>query len=233
MDRFIRNEELLSKEVIEDIYSSSILIVGLGGVGSFACEAIARLGFNTIFLIDRDTYEKSNLNRQLGALESTLSFPKVEVMRNRIYDINPNANVITLKERYDINTFSKLSSYKIDYVIDAIDEIGAKWILIKDCLNNNIPFVSAGGMAKKENSDNINVTRLDKTTYDPISKQLRLLARKEKYDLKKIHVCIQSEKSVINSNSTLLPSIIFAPAIAGLKCAEFILKIIKDKNKKA
>lgn len=230
MNSFVRNEELLDPKVVATIYQSSVMIVGLGGVGSFACEAIARLGFKQLILIDPDVYEASNINRQLGALTTSLGQKKIAIMRQRVLDINPRASVITLAGRYDETTFTSLKAYNIDYVIDAIDSLTDKWQLIKDCLQHNIPFVSSGGMANKDTSDHIQVVPLSKTTYDPVSKVLRAYARKEGYDLNKIPICIQTQPYPKKEVSFSLSSLIFAPAVSGLRCAEYILHLIQEKK---
>lgn len=227
MTRFSRNEALLDPKVIATIYQSTVMIVGLGGVGSFACEAIARLGFKRLILIDPDVYEISNINRQLGALTSSIGHNKVDVMRQRVLSINPQAEVIALAKRYDATTFSSLKATSIDYVIDAIDSLVDKWQLIKDCLQYNIPFVSSGGMANKEDSAHIQVVPLSKTTHDPVSKVLRTYAKKEGYDLSKIPICIQTQAQQKKEVHASLPSILFAPAISGLRCAEYILHLIQ------
>lgn len=224
MNSFIRNELLLGKKVTDKITASTILLVGLGGVGSFACEAIARLGFVDILLIDKDEFESSNLNRQLGATTLTMNRPKVEVMKERILLINPNAQITIFKETYDEHTFDTfLAKHSIDYAIDAIDSIPAKWQLIKDCLAHQIVFVSSGGMACRINSDSIRVLPLDKTSHDPICKILRHYARKEQVDLKKIPMCVSLDEPLTIEDKGVLPSIMFNPAISGLKCVEYIL----------
>ncbi len=224
MNSFQRNELLLGEKVTSKIYASTILLVGLGGVGSFACEAIARLGFGNIILIDKDDYEETNLNRQLGATIFTLHRPKVEVMKERILSINPKAIVTIFKTTYNQDTFTTLlANYSIDYAIDAIDSIPAKWQLIKDCLQHQITFVSSGGMACKTSSASIQILPLDKTSYDPICKQLRIYARKEQIDMKKIYMCVSLEETIIKETNGILPSIIFNPSISGLKCVEFII----------
>ena len=236
MSNFARNEALLPPCVYQRIYRSTILIVGLGGVGSFACEAAARLGFQRLILIDKDVYEPSNLNRQLGALTSTIGQYKVDVMKQRVLDIHPKAEVIALPLVYDETTFASLQDYSIDFAIDAIDSLTAKWTLIKDCYQRNIPLVSSGGMANKIASDHIGVVSLAQSSHDPLSKTLRTYARKEGYDLSKIFICIQP-KEARKRTTNVLPSLIFAPAISGLRCVEFLISTLitqcDEETKKA
>lgn len=233
-----RNEMLLSKEVCDSIKTKTVLICGVGGVGGFAAESIARLGAGSIILIDKDVVEKSNKNRQIIALDSTIGKSKVDVMKNRIIDINKECKVIAINDFFDRRLYSMLKNYRIDYVIDAIDTLSPKWELIKFCLDNNIPFVSCLGMGKKLNPMKVTITTLNKTEIDPVAKKIREFARKDRIDLKKIKVVFSSEvpaKDVVKEEGETIKdknpisSSVFVPAYAGILCGYEFLNYVKSQ----
>ena len=238
--RFIRNELLLGKDVVEKLNKTKVMVFGLGGVGGYAVEALARLGVGHLIICDKDKVDLSNLNRQIIALESTLGESKVDIFKERLKDINPNIKVDGIDEFFDESKTYLFDKYKPDFVIDAIDTITPKWSLIKTCLDRNITFVSCCGMANKINPLEIELTTLDKTSVDPICKILRNLARKEGYDLSKINVVFSKEipikqnqiinESGITRKERIPPSsIILVPSNAGLVCAYFVMdKIINS-----
>lgn len=231
-----RNEMLLSKEICDSIKRKTVLVCGVGGVGGFAAESIARLGVGKIILIDRDVVEESNKNRQIIALDSTIGKSKVVVMKSRILDINKNCEVVAINDFFDKKLCDTLSLYSIDYVIDAIDTLSPKWDLIKFCLSKNIPFISCLGMGKKIDPMKVTITTLDKTEVDPVAKKMREFARKADIDLKLINVVFSSEIPMENKieqdGETLkekhpISSSIFVPATAGLLCGYAFLNFIK------
>lgn len=238
--RFIRNELLLGKDVIDKLSNTKVMVFGIGGVGGYAVEALARLGIGHLIIVDKDKVDISNLNRQIIALESTLGKDKVEVFKERLKDINPSIKVDSINEFFDESKISWLDLYQPDYVIDAIDTLTPKWTLIKSCLEKGIPFISCCGMANKINPLDVELTTLDKTSIDPICKILRNIARKEHINLKKINVVYSKEQpikqhQVVNENGVTrkerMPpsSIILVPSNAGLVCAYFVInKIINN-----
>lgn len=234
-----RNELLLSKEICEKIKEKTVLVCGVGGVGGFATESVARLGVGKIILIDKDIVELSNKNRQIIALDSTINRNKVEVMKERILDINKDCQVEAINQFFNKELYAVLNQYKIDYIIDAIDTLTPKWDLIKYCLDKKIPFISCLGMGKRLNPLEVRITTLNKTENDPVAKKLREFARKDKIDLKLIPVVFSSEvpmkdKVVLEGETTKdrnpISSTIFVPAYAGLLCGYSFLKyFLNDK----
>lgn len=234
-NKFIRNELLLDENVCEKLSNLSVLVVGCGGVGGYAIESLVRLGVNNLTLVDNDVVDISNFNRQIIAINSNLNKPKVEAFKERILDINENAmvdckNVLYSKESEDF-VFDK----KYDFVVDAIDTLSLKWELIKTCIEKNINFISSMGMGNKLDLTKIEITTLDKTVNDPVSKKLREFARKDKIDLKKIPVVFSSElpykqnivvdEGANNIKKRIPPSsIIFTPSVAGLLIGQYILE---------
>ena len=146
---FSRTELLIGAEGLEKLKNSTVAIFGIGGVGSSAAEALARSGIYTLVLIDDDYICSTNINRQIHALHSTVGKPKVEVMKARISDINPEATVITYKEFYNSENAGKLLYNDYDYVVDAIDTIDSKLDLIERCKKYDIPIISSMGMGNK------------------------------------------------------------------------------------
>ena len=234
-NKFIRNKLFLGEDICKKISNLSILVVGCGGVGGYAIESLARLGVANFTLVDNDVVDLTNFNRQIIANDTNLNKSKVEVFKERILDINKNAvidckNIIYRKENEEF-IFDK----HYDFVIDAIDTLSLKWELIKTCLENDIKFISSMGMANKKDLTKVEITTLDKTVNDPVSKKIREFARKDKVNLKKIPVVFSRElpykqNEVINANSNILKerippsSIIFVPATAGLLMGQYILE---------
>lgn len=236
-ERFLRNELYFGKEKCDKLKKIKVCVVGLGGVGAYAAEALARIGVENFVIIDKDTVDVTNLNRQIIALESTLGKYKTEVVKERILDINPMAKVHCYPSFYNRELNSVLLEERLDFVIDAIDTISCKWDLIKFCLQEEITFISSMGMGNREDLTKINITTLDKTSGDPVAKKLRELVRKDLGDklLKKIPVVFSSEipkkqTIIVNKDGKTLKescppsSVIFAPSVAGMLCAYYVCK---------
>lgn len=238
--KFIRNELLLGEDICEKLKSLSILVVGVGGVGGYAVESLVRLGVGNFTLVDNDYVDFTNFNRQIIATNSNLNKSKVEAFKERILDINDMVNVDCKHMFYDGENKHLIFDKHYDFVIDAIDTLSCKWDLIKTCVEKNIPFISSMGMANKIDLRKIEITTLNKTNNDPVSKKIRELARKDNINLKDIPVVFSSElpykqNKIIDSEADTLKkrippsSIIFTPAVAGLLIGQYILeKIIQQ-----
>lgn len=234
-ERFLRNELYFGKDKCDKLKNIKVCIVGLGGVGAYAVEALARIGVEQFIIIDKDKVDITNLNRQIIALQSTLEKDKCEVVKSRILDINPNAKVKDYSVFYNKECNDIILEENVDYVVDAIDTISCKWELIKLCLDNDIKFISSMGMGNREDLTKLEITTLNKTNYDPVAKKLREFVRKENRDkdMKKINVVFSNEipkkqtKIVEKDGKTLKEicppaSVIFVPSVAGLLCAYYI-----------
>lgn len=219
---FERLIQLIGEEKVQHLKEKTVLIFGLGGVGGNAVEAIARSAFGTIVLVDKDTVELSNLNRQLVALHSTLNLPKTEVLKQRILDINPSCNVITYQMFYNFETKHLIWENKIDYVIDCIDTMTFKIDIIKECLNRQIPQISVMGTGNKFHPERLEILPLSKTEYDPIARVLRNKLKKE-YNLSKIMVVASKENPQKVDSTVQSPSSnSFVPSTAGILAASYI-----------
>lgn len=178
-DQFSRTELLIGREAIIKLNNSKVSVFGLGGVGSFTVEALARAGIGSFNLIDFDDICLTNVNRQILALHSTLGKSKVEVMKARILDINPKANVQIFKSFYSEQDADYFLGEKPDYVVDAIDTVKGKVSLAKECYNRKIPFVSSMGAGNRLNAYGFRAADISKTTGCPLAKAVRKLLKKE------------------------------------------------------
>ena len=169
---FERLELLLGKENIEKIKIKKILVIGLGGVGGYVVESLVRSGVENITIVDYDTIDITNINRQIIALHSNIGRLKTEVFKERILDVNPNCEVI------DKNIFLTEENINeainnFDFVIDACDTISTKKAIIKTCIAKDIPFISSMGTGKKIHPEALEITDIRKTSYDPLAKIIR------------------------------------------------------------
>ncbi|OMF61814.1 tRNA threonylcarbamoyladenosine dehydratase [Paenibacillus sp. FSL R5-0490] len=179
LHQFSRNELAIGKEGLEKMKNSTVAVLGIGGVGSFAAEALARSGVGRLVLVDKDDVDITNVNRQVIALLSTVGKPKVDLMKDRIKDINPDCEVIALKMFYTEETYEQFFDYGLDFVVDASDTIAYKIHLIKECLNRGIPMISSMGAANKMDPTRFQIADIFKTHTDPIAKVIRTRLRKE------------------------------------------------------
>ncbi|KAA0549289.1 tRNA threonylcarbamoyladenosine dehydratase [Bacillus sp. BGMRC 2118] len=179
LHQFSRNELAMGKEGLDLLKNSTVAVLGVGGVGGFAAEALARSGVGRIVLVDKDDVDITNINRQVIALLSTIGRQKVEVMKERIADINPECEVIALKMFYTEETYEQFFSYNLDWVIDASDTISYKIHLMKECLKRNIPIISSMGAANKTDPTRFKIADISKTHTDPLAKVIRTRLRKE------------------------------------------------------
>jgi tRNA threonylcarbamoyladenosine dehydratase len=179
LHQFSRNELAIGKEGLNILKNSTVAVLGVGGVGSFAAEALARSGVGRLILVDKDDVDITNVNRQLHALLSTIGQPKVDLMEARIRDINPDCEVVSLKMFYTEETYEKFFEQGLDYVIDASDTIVYKIHLAKECLSRNIPLISSMGAANKTDPTRFQIADISKTNTDPMAKVIRTRLKKE------------------------------------------------------
>ncbi|WP_102345453.1 tRNA threonylcarbamoyladenosine dehydratase [Bacillus sp. Marseille-P3661] len=196
LHQFSRNELAFGKEGLELLKNSTVAVLGIGGVGSFSAEALARSGVGRLILVDKDVVDITNVNRQLIALLSTVGQSKAELMKERIADINPDCEVIALKMFYTEETYEQFFSYGIDYVIDASDTISYKIHLMKECLKRNIYIISSMGAANKMDPTRFRIVDISKTHTDPIAKVIRTRLRKEGIT-KGINVVFSDESPIV------------------------------------
>lgn len=175
-----RSELLLGKESLERLKKTTIAVIGLGGVGAFAAEMVARAGVGKMVILDSDVINTSNKNRQLLALESTMGRSKAAIMRERLMDINPDLEILTIdKYLTEDNVEELLSGQKIDFLIDAIDTLSPKIALIKFAVTTKIPLVSSMGAGAKTDATKIKINDISKSFNCPLAYVIRKKLRKE------------------------------------------------------
>ena len=233
-----RTELLTGNDGLKKLQNSSVLIVGLGGVGGMAAEMICRAGVGKMTLIDRDTVSLTNLNRQIVALNSTLNQSKSEVLANRLKDINPKLQLTVIADWLDEkNTETILDEGNFDFVIDAIDTLSPKVFLIKTCVDKGIRIISSMGSGAKMNPSEVLIADISKTNYCPLAKAVR--QRLSKLGIKNgVTVVYSTEQSKKNSviqtegeqyKKSTTGTISYMPAIFGLYLASFVIReIIKE-----
>ncbi|SFJ09492.1 tRNA A37 threonylcarbamoyladenosine dehydratase [Paenibacillus sp. UNC496MF] len=179
LHQFSRTELAIGPEGLDIMKGSTVAVLGVGGVGAMAAEALARTGVGRIILIDKDVVDITNVNRQIHALTTTVGQPKAELMRDRIKLINPECDAIALRMFYTEETYEQLFAYKLDYVVDASDTIIYKVHLIKECLQRNIRVISSMGAANKMDPSRFRVADISQTSMDPVARVVRQKLRKE------------------------------------------------------
>lgn len=225
-DMFSRTELLLGKEKVDILKNSKVAIFGIGGVGSFVLEGLARAGIGSFILVDNDTISESNLNRQLVATTKTIGRPKVEVAKERVLEINPNANIEIYKEFFMPDTREEIIDKSIDYIVDAIDTVTAKIELIVRAKKLNIKIISSMGTGNKLNPTKFEVADIYKTSICPLAKVMRKELRKR--DINGLKVLYSKEDPIKiekNLKEKQVPgSISFVPSVAGLIIAGEVVK---------
>ncbi len=234
LEQFSRTELLIGKNGIEKLSKSKVAIFGIGGVGSFVVEALARAGVGNFILVDNDNVSLSNLNRQIIATKKTIGRSKVEVAKERILEINPEANVETYKEFFMPETKGILDK-TISYIVDAIDTVTAKLELVIRAEKLKIPIISSMGTGNKLDPTRFEVSDIYKTSVCPLAKVLRKELKHK--GIKKLKVVYSKEEPIKikkdEENRKQIPgSISFVPSVAGLIIAGEVVKdIIKENSK--
>ena len=225
---FSREELLLGTDAVKKLNNSAVALFGVGGVGSFAAEALARAGVGKIALIDSDTVNESNINRQLIALHRTVGKNKVDVMRERILDINPNAQVITHNEFYLESNCDFIDFNDYDFIIDAIDTVSAKLHIICRAKQAGIPVISCMGTGNRLDPTKFSITDIFKTEGCPLARVMRTELRKR--GVKSLPVVFSQEQakrhSSVPKDDRTIGSISFVPSVAGLIIAGEVIKDI-------
>ena len=221
-DIYNRTELIIGKEKIDLLKKATVCICGIGGVGSYTLEALARIGIGTIIIIDKDEVDVTNINRQLIAMLSTVGKDKVAVAKERIADINKDINVITIKENImDENITNILNKFSIDYLVDCVDNIEAKIAIMKYAVDNKIKSISCMGMGNKLNPLDIEVTDIYKTEVCPLAKIIR--KKLKELNIKRQKVVFSKEIPIRNEQKRL-GSVSFVPSVAGLIIASEVVK---------
>ena len=232
-----RTNLLLGDEKLKKLQDANILVVGLGGVGAYAAEMIARSGVGRMTIADADTVSPTNINRQLIALHSTIGKQKAELMADRLRDINPEINLTVVNKFIkDDETDALLDSDKFDYVVDAIDTLSPKLALIKGCLDRNIPLVSSMGAGAKTDPTKLEICDIAKTHHCPLAHMLR--KRLHKIGIRSGFKAVFSPEPVREGAMILCEeqnkksntgTISYIPALFGIGCASVVIRGLIDE----
>ncbi len=228
-ERFSRSALIFDEKAIDKLNRCHVAVFGVGGVGGYVIEALARTGVGKFTLIDGDVVAKSNINRQIIATEETIGLPKVEVMKKRILSINPLAVVATKQMFFTADNSGEIDFNQFDYIVDAIDTVKSKLEIIQIADRLHKPIISSMGAGNKVNPMGFVVTDINKTDTDPLAKKIRYELRK--MGIKKLKVVYSKELPVEPKEETRVPgSNAFVPSAAGLLIASEVVKdLIKDE----
>ena len=232
---FSRTELLAGQQGMQKLARTSVAVIGLGGVGSYSAEALARSGIGKFILIDFDVIEPTNINRQILALQSTIGKPKVELMQQRILDINPKAEVIIYQEVLDGNNQERLLE-GAEYCVDAIDSLSSKIGLLEFLLKNERKFISVMGAGNRLDPSQVHISTIDKSHNCPLARRVRKLLHKK--GIRGHFPCVySSELPIIPENDVsiedsitkdrqrkVIGSISYLPAVMGLMAASYVIR---------
>ena len=234
MRAFDRTRLLLGNEAMEKLKNSRVAVFGLGGVGGYVAEALARSGVGALELVDHDTISESNLNRQLLALHSTVGMAKAEAARSRILDINPKAQVVARQEFYGPDTAAGFDFTQYDYVVDAIDTVTGKLALIADAKQAGVPILCCMGTGNKLDAGKFRIADISKTSVCPLARIMRKECAKRGF--KNVKVLYSTEDALVpdlteddlkelpEGRRTIPGSVSFVPSVAGLLIAGEVVK---------
>lgn len=230
-ERFSRTEMLIGRDAVEKLKNSRVAVFGVGGVGGYVCEALARSGVGTLDLIDRDVVSVSNINRQIIALTSTVGKPKAQAAADRARDINPDIKINVYNMFYNSETAGNFDFSVYDYVVDAVDTVSAKIELVLRSDEAGVPIISSMGAGNKLDPTKFEIADIYKTSVCPLARVMRRELKKR--GIKKLTVVYSKEEPHIPAERLTDPetgkpvpaSIAFVPSAAGLIIAS---KVIRD-----
>lgn len=228
-EQFQRTVQLIGAEACEKLSRSKVIVFGIGGVGSYVCEALARAGVGSIEIVDRDSVSKSNINRQLIALHSTLGKAKVDAAEERLKDINPHITVTKKELFYLPETSGQFDFGAYDYVIDAVDNVTAKVDIICRSREAGTPVISSMGTGNKLNPMAFKAADIEDTKICPLAKAVRKELRKR--GIKGVKA-VYSEEEPVSTQSRTPASISFVPSAAGLLIASEVIKGLTEDCRK-
>lgn len=224
---FQRTIRTIGKEKFEILKNKTVAVFGVGGVGSYAAEALVRAGVGNLIFIDKDTVDETNINRQLVADLTTIGKVKVEVMKERAMKVNPHCNVKTIAKIYKAGDVEFIKKLNADFIIDAIDDIGAKISLAKICEDEKIPHASSMGTGNRIHPELLTISDIYKTTTCPLARKMRKELKKLK--VKKLTVVYSKEESrKIIGEGNALGSISFVPPVSGMMLASIAVRTLLD-----
>ena len=224
--QFQRTELLIGEENLNKLKKANVLVFGIGGVGSYVVEALVRAGIGKLSIVDFDNVDITNINRQILALHSTIGMKKVEAMKNRIFDINPSIELKTYPTFVSEETINQFNFLDYDYVVDAIDNVTGKLLIIEKCKENNVNIITSLGTANKLDPSKLLLTDISKTHTCPLAKVVRLELRKR--GINHVDVLFSTEIPT-KPSSNVLGSISYLPSCAGLMIASKVINTLINK----
>lgn len=227
-NQFIRTEMLIGKEAINKVSNLHIAVFGIGGVGSYVVEALARVGVGKLDLIDNDTINLTNINRQIIALHSTIGEPKVQIAKKRVLDINPNCSVATFQKFFCKEISSEFDFSQYDYVIDAIDSVSGKIELVLKSQEAKVPIICCMGTGNKLHPELLEISDIYKTSVCPLARVMR--AELKKRGIKKLKVLFSKEQPIKQEGQKIPASISYVPSAAGLLIAAEVINNVLKKE---
>lgn len=222
LHKFDRLSKVIGDDKVLQLTEKTVLVLGVGGVGGYVCEALARSGIGKLIIVDFDLVDETNINRQIIALDSTIGLKKVDVLENRIKDINSGCEVIKIDKFIDKDNLFELFNYDIDYFVDACDTMTVKKMVITECIKRKIKFISSMGTGNKLDPSKLEIVDIRKTINDPLAKIIRKFVKDEKIN-SKVMVLSSSELPIKNGERTP-GSTAFVPASAGLLIASYVVR---------
>ncbi len=226
---FDRTALLIGLDKVNLLKTKKVLVFGVGGVGSYAVEMLARAGIGTIDVVDCDIVNITNINRQIIATHSTIGRAKVDVVKERVLDINPNINVKAINKFVTKENIEEFNLASYDYVVDAIDNVTAKIALAEDSEKVGFNLISCMGTGNKLCPELFEITDIYKTSVCPLAKVMRKELKER--NVKKLTVLYSKEQPINTIGKRVPASICFTPSIAGIRIAEYVIKrlMINDK----
>ena len=227
-NQFERSEMLLGESALKKLKSSSVAVFGIGGVGGFACEALARTGIGEIHLIDRDKVNLSNINRQIIADITTVGAYKTEIMEKRIKLINPEARVYSYNIFFNEDSVNEIDFNQVDYIVDAIDTVTSKILLVQKACEHNVPIISCMGTGNKLDPTRFEVSDISNTSVCPLARVMRKELKKRKINHLKVvyskEIPLKSDLKDSVTGKSIPGSVAFVPSVAGLIAAGEVIK---------
>ena len=222
LHKFDRLSRVIGDDKVLQLTEKTVLVLGVGGVGGYVCEALARSGIGKLIIVDFDLVDETNINRQIIALDSTIGLKKVDVLENRIKDINSGCEVIKIDKFIDKDNLFELFNYDIDYFVDACDTMTVKKMVITECIKRKIKFISSMGTGNKLDPSKLEIVDIRKTVNDPLAKVIRKFVKDEKINSKVM--VLSSSELPIKTGERTPGSTSFVPASAGLLIASYVVR---------
>ena len=247
LHQFSRNEIAIGRQGVDVLKGATVVVLGIGGVGSFAAEALARSGVGKIILFDKDVIDITNVNRQIHALTTTVGEFKCEVMKERILAINPACQVITNHTFINRDCLDLMFTENPDFIIDAVDTVMIKCLIVQEAIKRGVPIISSMGVANKMDPTQLKVSSIWKTRYDPIARIIRKDLKRSRLSKAKLMVVYSEERPIIGKHEVLeelgnpdsdvrkqqIPpaSNAYVPSVAGLFCASYVINELLALNR--